>query len=335
MQHQDILKQDIADLESVYLAYSEDEYLLEDFVDKFITTFVTDEFSDFNLNIIQDKSDIVSQIINAAETLPFMVDKRIVIVHTYDLFTKQVKNRDQLQDWLADIPETTILLFVSYQQPDKRLKLYKKVKEVGQILEFNPLQYKKLDKWIAKQARQEGYQIQGGAIKLLEEAFNNDLQRLESELEKVITFVGDQQTITRADVKAIISRDWLVKDNIIFDFVDAIGHQDTSLALELLTNILEEGTEPKQILGMVARQIRLMLQTKLLSRQGLRIKEIASELNQHPYPVEKCLKQSRNFTISALEEALEKLAEADYKLVTGADQELELELLVVNLQEAI
>lgn len=132
MQHQDILKQDIADLESVYLAYSEDEYLLEDFVDKFITTFVTDEFSDFNLNIIQDKSDIVSQIINAAETLPFMVDKRIVIVHTYDLFTKQVKNRDQLQDWLADIPETTILLFVSYQQPDKRLKLYKKVKEVGQ-----------------------------------------------------------------------------------------------------------------------------------------------------------------------------------------------------------
>lgn len=117
--------------------------------------------------------------------------------------------------------------------------------------------------------------------------------------------------------------------------MDAIGHQDTSLALELLTNILEEGTEPKQILGMVARQIRLMLQTKLLSRQGLRIKEIASELNQHPYPVEKCLKQSRNFTISALEEALEKLAEADYKLVTGADQELELELLVVNLQEAI
>ncbi|GAB6100236.1 DNA polymerase III subunit delta [Halanaerocella petrolearia] len=335
MQYEDILQQNVDGLESIYLAYGEDEYLLEKFVDRFITSFVDDEFRDFNLNVIKQENNLVGQLVNAAETLPFMTDKRIVVVHTYDLFTKQVKDINLLYNLLDDFPETTILLFVSYKKPDKRLKLYKKVNKIGEILEFRSLKYKKLDRWIKKRVQQEGYQIKFKAIKLLEEAFNNDLQRLQSELEKIITFVGDKNTITKSDVAAVISRDWLVKDNIIFDFVDAIGHQNTSLALELLNNILEEGTEPKQILGMIARQIRLMLQTKLLSQQGLTVKEIAKELNQHPYPIEKCLKQSRNFSVSSLEEALERLAETDYKLVTGADQEFELELLVIDLKETI
>ncbi|AGB41818.1 DNA polymerase III, delta subunit [Halobacteroides halobius DSM 5150] len=335
MQYEEILEQNITDLASVYLAYGEDEYLLRKFLDEFISCFVSDEFSTFNLNIIKESADLIPQIVNAAETLPFMVEKRIVIVHTYNLFTQKTKDIDTLYSLLDEFPDTTTLLFVSHKKPDKRMKLYKKVSKIGKILEFSSLKYKKLDEWIKNKAQQEGYQINIGAIKLLEEAFNNDLQKLKNELEKIMTFVGSKKVINKADVEAIISKDWLVKDNIIFDFVDAIGHNNVSLALELLSVILEEGTEPKQILVMIARQIRLMLQTKLLSQQGLRIKEIAKELKQHPYPVEKCLKQSRNFSIKSLEEALEELSKTDYKLVTGADQELELELLVINLKEAI
>ncbi len=335
MQHEEVFKKNLTDLNSIYLAYGEDDYLLEEFVNKFKSTFIEDQLNNFNFSIIKDTNNLVGDIINAVETLPFMADRRVVIIHSYDLFNSKVDNIDQLASTLADFPDTTVALFVSHKQPDKRMKLYQRMKKYGKLLEFNSPQYQQLDDWVTNRARQEGKNITSGAVKLLEEAFSNDLQRLGNELEKAIIFAGEKDTITREDVEKIISQDWLVADNVIFDFVDAIGRKNISRALELLTDILQEGSDPKQILGMIARQVRLMMQTKLLARKGWSAKKIANKLNQHPYPIKKCLKQSKNFTVEALEKAMERLAEADYKLVTGADQEFELELLVIDLKETV
>ncbi|OCL25235.1 DNA polymerase III subunit delta [Orenia metallireducens] len=335
MQHIDILKKKLNQLDSVYLIYGEDRYLIEEFIEGFIDKFASKELKDFNLNIIEEDDQLVARLINSVKTLPFMAEKRIVIVYTYDLFKKKIKDVEIIHDLLADFPESTILLFVSYQKPKKGLRIFKEVKKIGQILKFEALKYKKLDDWIANQINSYGYQIENSAITLLEEAFNNDLQRLDSEINKIITFMGDNKFISTSDIEEIISKDWLIQDNIVFDFVDAIGQKDTSLALRLLSDIMQEGMDAKQILGMIARQIRLMLQSKLLSNEGLTVKQIAKRLNQHPYPIQKCLQQSNNFSIESLELALEKLFETDCRLVTGSDKNLEMELLVIKLKEAI
>jgi DNA polymerase-3 subunit delta len=330
-----VLNQGLDDLDSIYLAYGDDEYLLDQFISKFKQKFIEDQLNDFNYSILRDDKDLVGKIINAVETLPFMADRKIVIVHTYELFAKKTADIEQLYNLIDDFPDTTVFVFASHKKPDKRLKLYKKVKKNGQVLEFSAPKYKELDKWIKKNVQAEDCQITSGAIKLIEEAFSGDLQKLRNELEKAIIFVGEKQRITKSDIEAVISKDWLVGENIMFDFVDAIGRQNTSRALELLTDILEEGSSPKQILGMIARQVRLMIQTKLLAEKGWQVDKIAKKLNQHPYPIKKCLQQSKNFSVIGLEKALERLAEADYKLVTGADQEFELELLVIDLKEAV
>ena len=259
----------------------------------------------------------------------------MVIFHAYQLLAQKTGWDEKLIDLISDIPDTTVLLIVSHKNTDKRLKIYKEIKKAGQLLEFKELKYKKLDQWINKQVQQEGYKINNRAVKLLEEAFNNDLKRLKSELEKIIIFANDNKLITKDIVEKVISKDWLVKENIMFDFVDEIGRNNTSQALNLLFDILNDGTTPKQIIGMIARQIRLMLQSKLLSKEGLTIEQIAGRLKQHPYPIKKCLKQSRNFSIESLEQALEKLLDADYSLVTGNDDQLELEMLVIELKETI
>ncbi|TDX51083.1 DNA polymerase III subunit delta [Orenia marismortui] len=335
MQHIDILKKKIKQLDSIYLIHGDDRYLIDEFISKFIDTFASKDLRDFNLNIMEEDGDLASKLINSVKTLPFMSEKRIVVVYTYDLFAKKVKDIDLIYNLIDDFPESTILLFVSYNKPKRSLKVYKRIKKKGEILKFESLKYKKLDNWVEKKIESYGYKIEKKAIMLLEEAFNNDLQRLDSEINKVITFTGEDRLITKDDVQAVISKDWLVKENIIFDFVDAIGQKNTSLALKLLADILQEGAEAKQILGMIARQIRLMLRSKLLARDGYTVDQIAKKLNQHPYPIKKCLKQSHNFSIESLEMALEKLFESDCRLVTGSDQKLEMELLVINLKEAI
>ncbi|MGM0370228.1 MAG: DNA polymerase III subunit delta [Bacillota bacterium] len=335
MDYNQVLKKDIQDLDSLYLLHGTDDYQMKQFIAKFSEQFCPEEFKDFNLDTLTENDNSMSQLFNSIETLPFLTEKRIVIFHAYDLLAKKTSLDDKLLDFISDLPTNTILLIVSHKKTDKRLKLYKKIKKEGTVLEFKALKYKKLDDWIKKQVHKKGYKIDKRAIKLLEKAFNNNLEQLKNELEKIIIFSDEADIITKSEVEEIISKDWLVKENIIFDFVDEIGRNNVSEALNLLEDILTEGTSPKQILGMVARQIRLMLQTKLLSEEGLTVKQIAKRLKQHPYPIEKCLKQSKNFTVNGLEKGLEKLLEADYKLVTGSNDRLELELLVVELKEII
>ena len=335
MDYKKVLKKDIKELESLYLIHGSDDYQIEMFIEKFIEQHCSEEFKDFNLDILTEDDNSFSQLYNSVETLPFSSPKRIVLFHTYELFANKTKMDENLLDVISDLPESTVLLLISHKKTDKRLKLYKKIKEEGTILEFESLKYKKLDKWIEKQVQREDYKITKQAVKLLEEAFNNNLQQLKSELEKIIIFANKTDLITKEIVEKVISKDWLVKENIMFDFVDEIGRNNTSQALNLLFDILSEGTTSKQIIGMIARQIRLMLQSKLLSRKGLTVEQIAKRLKQHPYPIEKCLKQSQNFSLESLEEALEKLQEADYNLVTGNNDQLELELLVVELKETI
>ncbi|MGM0502361.1 MAG: DNA polymerase III subunit delta [Bacillota bacterium] len=335
MDYNQILKEDVEGLESLYLLYGSDDYQIEQFIDKFINKFVDKEFKDFNLDILAENDNTISQLFNSVETLPFMTEKRIVVFHLYDILAKKTKLDDRLSDLISDLPQTTTLLLVSHKNTDKRLKLYKQIKRIGEVIEFEGLKYKKLDRWIEKQAKKQGYTITRRAIKLLEEAFNNNLQQLSTELEKIIIYSKDEDRITKEQVEQIISKGWFAKENIMFDFVDEIGKNNSAKALNLLVDILQEGTSPKQIIGMIARQLRLMLQTKLLSQEGLTVKQIAKRLKQHPYPIEKCLKQSRNFSVSSLEQGLEKLLESDYKLVTSNNDQLELELLVIELKETI
>ncbi|MCK8826761.1 DNA polymerase III subunit delta [Natroniella acetigena] len=335
MNPETILQKDLNQLAPVYLAYG-DNYLIKEFSQQFIATFVNQEMKDFGCDLItENNEDFIYKIINSSQVMPFMSDKRIVVVHTTNLFRKKMEQTDSLIKLLDDFPKTTVLLFVSFKKPDKRLKLSKKVASIGKTLEFKELKYKKLDDWIKTKVRAEDLTIGFQAIKLLESTFNNNLQRLDAELEKIITFVGPgkNREITKQDVAQIISKDQLLKKNAIFDFVDAIGKKKNSHALNLLNQIMTDGGSPKQILGMIARQIRLMIQTKSLYRKNLTIKQIARKLSQHPYPIEKCLKQSKNFSMQGLEQGLEELHNTDINLVSKSNPELEMELLVLKLSQ--
>jgi len=337
MQNEKILNQDINELSNIYLLFGDEYYLIEEFTKKFVENFVNDELKDFNLSFINDEGEFISSLINSVNQLPFMTERRVVIFDSNRIFTNKFKKdeKERLEELLTDFPETTILLLKTSNQPDKRTKLYKRFKKLGEVLEFKSLKYKSLDEWIENRASQLGKEIERPAIKLLESTFNNELQRLSTELEKIATFIGDDKVITLSKTKKIISKDRLLKENIIFDFVDSIGKRNYGQALKLLNQIIADGQSEIGLLMMIARQIRLILQTKVLYQKGKTAKSIANRLNQHPYPIKKCIKQSRNFSILELERILEMILESNIKLVTGQDKELELELLILNIKQVV
>jgi DNA polymerase-3 subunit delta len=117
--------------------------------------------------------------------------------------------------------------------------------------------------------------------------------------------------------------------------VDALGRRDGKTASHIYHQLLDAGAHPLALLGMIARQFRLMIQIKELAPKLLSPEAIARELGQNPYPVKKILSQSRNYTMEQLRVIHHRLLETDVEIKTGRTAPpLALDLLIASLSRA-
>lgn len=327
-----ILDKRIDQLKPVYLLYSEEKYLLDEFVDEFINKFIDDGIKDFNFNYIDDEEENFVNILKSqVNTLPVMADKRFIIVKSENFFKKKTSQDNQLIKLFNNFPDTTILLILIEGKIDKRLKIIKSIKKTGEVVEINPLKYKDLDDWIKIQFKSKGKKVDKTVIETLKKMFNNELQLLESEIEKIITFNYEKEFINVSDVLDIISKDRLINDEEIFSFTDALIGKEKGKALKILNEMIEDGAVPFMILGTIVWQLNLLLSVKELKKKGLNPDQIAKVIKKHPYPVKKSYRQSDNFTLEEIELLMEKFLKANYDIVTGKyNEKMALEMAILK-----
>ena len=133
MNYKDIIKSvNNRDFKNIYLFYGREYYLIENSINAFKNS-LNESMLDFNLDIIDGKEIILDQVISSIETLPFMDDKKIVIIKDFELLKGKKKNftdsdEKYLIDHLDNIPESTILVFVVYGDIDKRKNIVNLIK---------------------------------------------------------------------------------------------------------------------------------------------------------------------------------------------------------------
>ena len=284
-------------------------------------------------------------------TIPFMADRRLAIVDgLLSRLSPASRSRGQqhppdlepawkerflkdLADYLPNLPPTTRLILVEQRAlPDSNpiIKLAKSLAEEkkGFVKLFKQPRDWDLPNWIQQRSRSKEGQISHEAINMLATLVGSDLRLLDQEIEKLSVYADGRQ-VTTQDVQALVSR---ARETSIFDLVDCVGRRQTDKALRLLHRLLDDGQAPLYLLAMLARQIRILLQIKDLQAQDATQKEIARRLSLHPYVVEKGITQARNFAMTQLEMAHQRLVAADWSIKTGqAEDILALDLLVTDL----
>ena len=90
-----------------------------------------------NEDSFEEKRATAAAIMDAAETLPFLNDKRLVIVRNSAFFQKggRKEEGEKLKAFLSNLPETVCLLFIE-EKVEKNNALYKAVVKNGQAVEF-------------------------------------------------------------------------------------------------------------------------------------------------------------------------------------------------------
>ena len=325
-------------MKPIYLLYGEEPYLIDEFVKKFINRFVDSDpdVRDFMLSQIneEDEENFDEKLAEICQTVSMFAPApyRVVIANCDERLKS--KGSRTLLKLVDNFPVDTVLLLRSKEKPDQKLELVEKIKSKGQMIQFKSLKYKDLDKWIAAQFKFENKKVVKKGINFLENHFHNNLQRLKSEIEKIVTYVGDKDFISMDDIKAVISKDTILKENIIFDLTDAVGQRNIKKALLILDEMERQGEPLFLILKMFIRQLRLIIFSKEMKAKGFPPDDAAKRLNQHPYPIKKCYNQARNFTMAELEMALERMLQVNHDIVTGKyPDKLALQLALIDFEE--
>lgn len=329
-----ILNKKLEELESIYLVYSEEKYLLEEFIKKFEIKFIAENIKDFNLSYLNDDNpQFIEKLKKNSFTLPSFSEKRFIIANCKNYFTKKSNEDKKLIKLFENFPETTILIILVSDKIDNRIKVNKVIKKAGKILELNPPKYNNLDNWIINNFNDYNKNVDSRGVNLLEEMFNNNLQLLKNEIEKINTCYLEKDYINLEDIRKIISRDKSIKENIIFSLTDALSERKKDRALLLYNEMIKNGESPLMILSMINRQIRLLIQVKELKKMGFRHKKIAKKLGEHPYPIKKCYTQVNNFSSEELEILLERFLEANLDILKGKYKKKEraIEMALLNI----
>ncbi|THE15399.1 DNA polymerase III subunit delta [Bacillus timonensis] len=320
----------------IYLLHGSENFLIQETKELLIKYSIEEEEKDFNLSVFDLEETPVEIALADAETLPFMGERRVVILQNPSFLTSE-KNKDKvehnisvLEHYLKSPAPFTILVFTApYEKLDERKKIVKLLKTNAEVLTVNTLSEKDLHTWITDRVIQHEVTIRPAAIQELLHVAGTNLMNITQEIDKMCLYLGVNGEITEETVQLLVPRS--LEQNI-FSLIDKVVNRKLDEALRIFYDLLQNNEEPIKILSLLATQFRLIFQVKELSRQGYGQQQIAGNLKVHPFRVKLAGGQSNLFTQEELLHIMNQLAEADYEIKNGKmDKKLILELFIMKL----
>lgn len=321
----------------IYLFYGTESFLIENKIKNIIHKSIPEDQRDMNVITYDLLNTPIEEIIQDAETLPFLADHKIVIGKNAFLFTGQkvpqkIEHQiDRLEQYLEQpVDFSTLIFWVPVDKLDERRKIVKQMKKFAQVESFSSLSDASLLDWLTEIAKKEGVEILPEAGQLLIHLVGQDLQLLNQEIIKMATYVGksgliDEKVVQELSVRTI--------EQDIFALIDQVANLQIEVAFQIFYDLLKNKEDPIKMVALLARQFRLILYSKELQRKGYSAQQIASQLGTHPYAIQIALKQSVKFNEQQLQNILIKLAEIDYEIKTGLkDKVLALEMFFFYLK---
>jgi len=311
----EILKDQIKQksLGKLYLLYGEEQLLLKMYLTEIEKLLVEPSLESMNKVVLEGRVE-VGTIIDYCETLPFLAERKLVIVRNSFLFGGKARSgRDEMLKYIANLPEETCLVFVE-EDIDKRLTLTKNFKNYGILVEFALRKPAELTSWSGAQFKAQNVKIDAKTLNLLIEYCDGGMTQLQNEIIKLCLYATDSLIITTNDIEKICTRS--IK-SVIFDLTDAIATKNAVKALGLFEDMLSMKEPVMRIFFMISRHFRNLYELKSLKMEGYRPDEAVKASGLNPYAANKMMRQLDRFTIEQLKEAVQDCLEVDVSVKTG------------------
>lgn len=309
-------------LNSIYLFYGEELFLIENAVKK-----IKNQFGETikGINFISIDDTNIQELISDIETPAFGYEKKLIIARNTNILkregkrksTELVKIREKLDDYIKEnediIKQTVILVFIE-EDVDSRFALYKTLDKIGTVCKVDFQKPIQLEKRMLSICNSYQVKIDNSTMKYFVETCGTNMQELINEIRKLIEYAGKDGTIKKEDIDLLTIKKL---ENVIFDLTDNLGKRETKKALEVLQNLINNKEPIQKILINLYNHFKKLYFTKLAVKNN---KDFVSSLNLKPnqtFLTGKYKMQAGYFKESELKKILQELRDLDYNYKNG------------------
>ena len=208
----------------------------------------------FNVERLYGGETKVDDVIQAANTLPMMVPRRVVMVLEAErlLIPKRESKaaedeQERLEEFLKDPPRHTSLVFVCGAL-DMRRRVIKLLLKEAQVVDCGTItSTADAEMWVKTRAARDRITLDPGAVRALVDRAGLDIVGLRSGLERLALYAMGQPKVTADDVKAVVPAGPQAEED--FGIANAVRDGDAAAALRQLGAALDAGGVPFMLMG--------------------------------------------------------------------------------------
>lgn len=310
------LKED--ELLPVYFLFGEQNYLKRLYAGKIAEKAVPKAGRGFDLVALEGKKTSADEIADSAEAFPMMSPRRCVVVTDLEIDRLDAREYGKLAELLSSPPGTAVLIFLHslLNIPARPVGRYKSflsaVDRAGGWVRLDARTPRDTERFVQAVAGKNGCTMEPGACRYLVERCSDDMQTLNSEVEKLCAYATGR-AITRQDIDLCCTP---VLDASVFDLARLVIRGDYQSAMEKLGELLDLREEPVAILGALSTAFIDLYRGKAAREAGRTAAQAAEELGYkgREFRIRNALRDADRFSKSTLRGFLRLLIEADYSL---------------------
>ncbi|HPG43533.1 MAG TPA: DNA polymerase III subunit delta [Acholeplasmataceae bacterium] len=312
--------------ESIYLYYSNNDFLLNHAVEDKIKELNVDPFNIVKYDLLENPYD---DVLEDLQTVSFFAEKKVIVVRNI----QELEKADEylLQSYLNYFekpnPDVVVIVVMNELLPESsalgaalfKFAFIEKVKEMDK---------KEYPDFIRNMFKKYSYTITDDAIEALLERTNLDFNLINQEAEKLMLFAYETKEINERAVLLLVSRN--LEENI-FELTNALLSKNQTKTIEIFYDLIARNEDPLRILNNIVSKVRELMHTKLLLDKGYRQDQIAEHFHIKSGRAYYLVKNAQTIPFAQLENHLKKLSKLDYDIKSGKiDKKLGLELYLLG-----
>ena len=319
------------EFDNFYLLYGIEPYLINFYENMIKNSFV--DVSGLNKFIYTEENFQIDEVSKNIIKYPIFNDKKLIVFKNINMFSKKIYS--DLISYFEEAKDYNIVLIVENENKenyrykekyDEKNKLYKFINDNGIVLHLKDVDDSAIIKFIENKFKKYNKTINAMNISLIIKKCGKDLFSVQNEIDKIIAYVGDRNVIEKEDVEKVITKNLQEQ---IFKFIDKINMGNKKEALYIYSNLPEKDTDNRYILVNIRNNYKKMLQIKDMFANGMTNKEIAKNMSEPLWRVEKYQQVIKKISIEEILNKLMYIDNLDNRFMNGdINDNLLIELLI-------
>ena len=310
-----------AKLNSLYLLYGEEVFLLESNLKK-----IKKLFGEIvpGINYIQIDDTNIDNLISDIETPSFGYERKLIIVKNSGLFKKEGKRKsakitelkekvtEYFKKNISDIKEYNLVVFI--EEDIEKNALYKIIDKEGIVCNFEKLKPADIIKRLKAISNAYKVNIDNETLKYLIEECGTSMQDLINESRKLIEYAGENGTVKKQDVDLLCIKQI---EAVIFTLTDSLGKKDIASAMQTLKNLIYNKEPIQKILITLYNHFKKLYFTKIAIEKNINLAEALDLKSNTLFLAGKYKTQASYFKTEELKKILEELILLDQNSKIG------------------